>query len=153
MQYPVASNLRALTNDSVQKCSATHLSETLLHSYFLTCIRFHFLTVCSVPFVCEYGCPPSAPPHRALRIHFVGFALLCTHSLQVHSYISDFYERLKKKRFPQCLQKGTLKGAKPWVWRRFKSVSVPLERLHRGGKIRGEAAMCGCLLGREENKM
>lgn len=69
---------------------------------------------CAVLLLCVSTASPPAPPHRALRIHFVGFARLCTHTLQVHSYISDFYERLKKKEdSPSVCRKGPSKVQSP----------------------------------------
>lgn len=68
---------------------------------------------CAVFLLCTSTDAPSAPPHRALRIHFVGFALLCTLTLQVHSYISDFYERLKKKDSPSVCRKRPSKVQSP----------------------------------------
>lgn len=157
MQYPVASNLRALTDDSVQKCSTTHFSESLLHSYFLYMHQVPFSHSVQVSFCERVQLPPSAPPHRALRIHFVGFALLCTHTHapQVHSYISDFYERLKKKKkkdSPSVCRKVPSKVQSPEFQEDLKVCrchwSACIEVAHRG-----EAAICGCLLGRGGNKM
>ena len=96
------------------------------------------------PFQVSTAAPHSLfpPSNRALRIHFVGSAPLCTHT--TGSFLHQQVLWKTQERFTQLSAAGeALKAAKPWVSRRRETVLMPQELLHLPVNFDEEARAAG----------